>query len=177
MNILSYFKELKAARPKLFKIAIASVICYLFLNIIRLEQPPFFLSMMYSVPQINTDTQHVYIFNYNNGKQWNKHEYWNHHQRITFSTTIEYFNKYKQNQNQPPDGKKLLNALKKTGKHPYFDHVFTSTEEIATYPVWIKHYMEKLVNEPIINYNVTKNTIVFTTNSLITIHSDTLINY
>src|SRR5690606_1011543 len=145
----TYFKILKQQHPLMYRMCCCIFVIYLFLNIIRIEIPPFFLSMMYSVPIENNDTQVVYDFIYNQERQWNAPSYHQHHQRCMYYYTILFYDQcISQSPPQAADGVKLKERF---SQHlqlgPYLDKVYASSEDIAAYPAWLADYMSSVIHE------------------------------
>lgn len=175
----TYFSLLRQQHRFLYKLCCCLVLAYLILNIVRIELPPVFLSMMYSVPIQNNDTQYVYDFRYNDDMQWNAHSYIEHHKRIMFYYTIDFYNQSISSEEiQAADGIKFK---EKARNYPaltqYAEKVYAQKTDIESYPQWLKKYMESIIKDSINSYVVTRNMVAWSGDSLNLIHVDTVINY
>lgn len=184
MNLMShkkpyYLSLLRQQHPFMYKVCCCVLLLYFGLNVIRVEVPPIFLSAMYSVPVHNSDTQTVYEFNYNGDKKWKLHEYWNHHKRITFYYTIDFYTKSIQSDPvQAADGIKFKNWVKDIpALNKYADKVYADADDISGYPAWLKNYMQNIIGEDITQYTVLKTEVLFYQNELSVLSSDTIIHF
>lgn len=175
----TYLHILRQQHPLLYKLCCCVLFIYIFLNAVRVEVPPFFLSMMYSVPITNSDTQYVYDFEYNDRQQWKAHSYLQHHRRITFYYTIDFYHQCISGDSiQAADGQKLKSMF--PDHHfmtTYLDKVYAQKHDILAYPQWLKDYMESIICTPIDKYLVTKKHIAFQGHHTTVFHIDTVINF
>lgn len=174
----TFLTILRQQHPFLYKVCCCVLFIYLVLNIIRIEIPPVFLFAMYSVPVENTDTHSVYDFIYNN-KTWKMHEMHQHHKRITFYYTIDFYShSIHANPVQAADGIKIKKRLEAFPiLYRYAEKVYATEEEIRSYPEWLHSYMQDIIQEPIDSYFVLKRNVVYTGSELHEISTDTLIRY
>lgn len=175
----SFLTILRQQHPILYKVCCCILFIYFGLNIFLIEIPPIFLFAMYSVPIENKDTHEIYDFVYNDNKTWKMHEMHQHHKRITFYYTIDFYTKsIHENPIQASDGVKLKKRLEAyPSLYRYAEKVYATEDEIRAYPKWLHAYMQDIVQEPIHNYSVLKRTMKYNGSELYELSSDTIITY
>lgn len=175
----SFLTILRQKHPFLYKVCCCILFIYFGLNIFLIEIPPVFLFAMYSVPIENRDTQELYDFVYNDNKTWKMHEMHQHHKRITFYYTIDFYTKsINEEPIQATDGVKLKKRLEAyPSLYRYAEKVYATAEEIRSYPKWLHAYMQDIVQEPIDSYWVLKRTVHYHGSELQALSIDTIISY
>lgn len=130
-----------------------------------IEAPPFYQYAMYSTPVVVQDTIHIYTVACD-GIPFNEPEYWNHHRRIMFNYTVEYFDRSLQNDSIPVDRSRTEDQLSRYS-FPYqnlLDDIYADISDIRGYPSWLKAYMSRLLDKNIRHLEVFKTTAVYEPN-------------
>lgn len=146
----NFLSQVKAISPRAYRWLWVLIILIGGVTIVRIESPPFYVWSMYAAPIAQQDTFEVFVCSYD-GKIFNEPRIWNHHRRILFNYSIEYYYQSKKHGMQAADGIKIRAAF--GNKHPiiqqYLDQVYSSSATISEYPQWLKHYMSSLIGEAI----------------------------
>lgn len=148
--------------PKLYRCLIALLLLIGGVTIVRIEAPPFYVWSMYAQPIPAKDTYDVYVLTYD-GEVFNEPAAWDHHRRIAFNYSIDFYDQCLQAGMKAADGIKLENFLAKitVKSRSYIDQVYINNKDIEQYPYWLKSYMSELIGKPIHTMTVYKYTIQY----------------
>ncbi len=161
----TYFHDVFKRSKWCFAVIVSFIVFIFFANLKRFNASPFSIWNVYSYPN-KKDSFSIYSLRYNHNKAYNLPELWNHHKRMMFYYTIEWYHRCAANNFQDPLKQSGYNFINKRGvkRGWLIKKIYNTSDEIRSYPVWLKKYMASNIDEKIDSISVYKMLVYYTNN-------------
>lgn len=142
----TYLSQVRNHNKSLYYLFILIIVATLITNIAHNQATPIYVWDMYAGQTEEPTSYKVFSFTYNE-KEMNV-PVWRDHKRMYFYYTVNHYLQCVNNQNMDPFQEKSTQKLPKIGIAPDFlSGLYSTPDEIAGYPQWLKRYMEANTDE------------------------------